>query len=99
MQSLSTNDKIEWKLRKDKQVWKGEFSNGDGKKLCYLMTKQARGVISRVGMVTEKAQVLAWVLTLGTDSKWKPDDQSPLGLGAKESMGKRYEGSSEERVW
>ena len=25
-------------LRRDKRVRKGEFSNDDGKKLCYLMT-------------------------------------------------------------
>ena len=37
MQSSSTNDQMEWKLRKDKQVGKSEFSNGDGNKLCYLM--------------------------------------------------------------
>jgi len=43
-------------------------------------------------------QRVAWVLTLGTDNKWKPDEQSSLGLGAKESMENRYEGSSEERV-
>jgi len=29
MQSSATNDQMEWKLRKDKQVWKGTFSNGD----------------------------------------------------------------------
>ena len=28
---------MENKLRKDKRVSNGEFSNGDGKKLCYLM--------------------------------------------------------------
>ena len=38
MQSSSINDHMEWKLRKDKPVLKGEFSNGDRKKLCYLMT-------------------------------------------------------------
>jgi len=27
-QSSSTNDQMPWKLRSDKQVWKGEFSNG-----------------------------------------------------------------------
>jgi len=36
MQSSSTNDQMEWKLRKGRQVWKCEFSNGDGKKLYYL---------------------------------------------------------------
>ena len=38
MQNSSTNDQMQWKLRRDKEVWKGEFSNGDGKKICYLMT-------------------------------------------------------------
>jgi len=41
----------------------------------------------------------AWVLTLGTDRKWKADERSPLGLRAKEIMENRYEGSPEERVW
>ena len=27
----------------------------------------------RVGTTTEKTRVPAWVLTLGTDKKWKPD--------------------------
>jgi len=40
MQHSSTNDRMEWKLRKDKQVRKGEFSNGDGKKICYLITEE-----------------------------------------------------------
>jgi len=52
----------------------------------------------RVGTATEKARVPAWVLTLGTDSKWKPDERSSLGLGDKESMENIYEGSLEERV-
>ena len=34
----SNNNGTERKLKEDKQVWKGEFSNGDGNKLCYLMT-------------------------------------------------------------
>ena len=38
IQSSSANDQMAWKLKKDKRVWKGEFSNGDGKELCYLMT-------------------------------------------------------------
>jgi len=53
----------------------------------------------RVGIATEKARVPACVLTLGTDNKWKPDERSSLGLGARESMEKRYEGSPEEKVW
>jgi len=28
----------------------------------------------RVGTATEKSWVPAWVLTLGTDHKWKPDE-------------------------
>jgi len=38
------------------------------------------------------------VLTLVTDSKIKSDEQSSLGLGARESMENRYESSMEERV-
>jgi len=52
-----------------------------------------------VGTATEKARVSAWVLTLGTVNKWKPDERSSLGLGARESMENRYEGFPEERVW
>jgi len=54
----------------------------------------------RVGTATEKkTRVPVWVLTLGKDNKWKPDEWWYLGLGGKESMNKRYEGSPEERVW
>jgi len=53
----------------------------------------------RLGTATEKARVPVWVLTLGTDNKWKPDERSSLCLGAKESMENRYEGSPEERAW
>ena len=53
----------------------------------------------RVGTATEKARDPARVLTLGTDNKWKPDEQSIVGLGARESMENRYEGSPKERVW
>jgi len=52
-----------------------------------------------VETATEKTRVPAWVLTLGTDNKWKPDERSSLGLGAKESMENRYEGYPEERLW
>jgi len=52
----------------------------------------------RVGTPTEKARVPGWVLTLGTDNEWKPDERSSLGSDAKESMENRYEGSPEERV-
>jgi len=48
----------------------------------------------REGTATVKAWVPAWVLTLGTDNKWKPDERSSLGLGARESMENRYEGST-----
>ena len=40
-----------------------------------------------------------WVLSLGTDSKWKPDERSSLGLVHRENMENRYDGSLEERVW
>ena len=49
----------------------------------------------RAGTATEKARVL----TPGKDNKWKPDEQSSLGLEAKQSMENRYEGSPEERLW
>ena len=54
----------------------------------------------RIGTATEKAWVPAWVLTLGTDNKWKPDERSSLGLalGAREIMENRCEGSPKERV-
>jgi len=52
----------------------------------------------RVGTATEKAWVPGRILTLGTYNKWKPDERSSLGLGAKERMENRYEGSPEERV-
>ena len=45
-----------------------------------------------VGTTTEKARISAWVLTLGTHKKWKPDERISLGLGARESMENRYEG-------
>ena len=53
----------------------------------------------RVGTATEKSRVPAWVLTLGTVTKWKPDEPSSLGLGHRENMENRYECSPEERVW
>ena len=53
----------------------------------------------RVGTATGKAGVPAWVITLGTDNKWKPDEQSSLGLGAREGMENRYKGPPVERVW
>jgi len=44
------------KLGKDKRVYKGEFSNGDGKKLCYLMIHMFRELLpkSRDGQQLEK---------------------------------------------
>jgi len=44
----------------------------------------------RVGTATEKTGVLTWILTLRTDNKWKPDERSYLGFGAKESMENIY---------
>jgi len=52
----------------------------------------------RVGTTTEKAWLPAWVLTLETDQKWKPAAWRTVGLGAKENMENRYEGSSVERI-
>jgi len=37
----------------------------------------------RVGTATEKTRVKEWVLTLGTDNKWTPDERSSLGFGTK----------------
>jgi len=52
--------------------------------------------VQRVGTATEIARVPAWVLILGLDNKWKLDEQSSLGLGARESMKNRYDDSPEE---
>ena len=53
----------------------------------------------RVGTTTKKARVSVWILILGTDNKWKLDERSSLGLGAKESMENRYEDSPETKIW
>jgi len=53
----------------------------------------------RVGTVIKNSRVPGWVLTLGTNNKWKPDERNSLVMGAKESMENRYQGSPEERVW
>jgi len=53
----------------------------------------------REGTTTEKARVPAWVLTLGKENKWKPDEWSSLSLGDKDGMENKYEGSLEESVW
>ena len=49
MQCSSTM--IRWKgtLRKDKRVWKGEFSNGDGKKLLFNNLTCSESEYQRVG--------------------------------------------------
>ena len=47
----------------------------------------------------EKEWFLAWVLTQGTDKKWKPDEWNSLGLCARESMENRYENSPEKKIW
>ena len=52
----------------------------------------------RIGTATEKSWVPSWVLTPGTNNKWKPDERNSSGLDGKESMGNRCEGSPEERV-
>jgi len=41
---------------------------------------------------TATEKVPAGVLTLGIDNKWKPDERSSLGFGARESMEIGYEG-------
>ena len=53
----------------------------------------------RVGTPSEKTSTPAWVLTLGTDSKWKPYDWTTLDLDARESIENRYEVSPEERLY
>jgi len=53
----------------------------------------------RVRTVTEKAWVPEWLLTLGIDIKWKPDERSSLDFGARERIANKYECSPEERVW
>ena len=65
------------------------------------MTLNVQGVNSKElqGKQLNKAQVPARVLTLGTDSKWKLDEQSTLGLGARESMENSYNNSPEEKIW
>ena len=44
----------------------------------------------RVGIATEKARVIAWVLNLGSENKWKPDERNSLGFHAKESVDNIY---------
>ena len=77
----------------DKRVWKCEFVHG--KTMLFDNLKCSWGDFQRVGIATETA----WVLTLGTDNKWKPDERSNLGLGVRGSMENRYKGSLEERCW
>ena len=59
----------------------------------------SEGEYKRVGIATEKAWIPEWVLTVWTDNKWKSDERSSLGLGAKESMASRCERCPELRVW
>ena len=56
-----------------------------------------RGGFQKVGTATEKARVPVWVLTLGTDNKWKPDERSSLDLAARESIEHRYKGYPEKK--
>ena len=51
-----------------------------------------RSTFQRVWTATEKARIRACVLNLVTDSKWKPDERSTLGLGATESTEDRRKG-------
>ena len=86
---------MQWKLRKDKQVFKGWRKETV---LVDDLTCSGRE-FQRLGTATEKARVPTRVLTLETD-KWKPDERSILGLRAtaRESMENRYEGSLEESL-
>ena len=56
-------------------------------------------VSPRVWTATEKSMSVTWVLNLETGNKWKPDERSPQGLGNRESIDNRYDGSPEESVW
>ena len=55
----------------------------------WWLKKYSGSDFQRVGTGTETARVPALVLTLETDNKWKPDERSSVGLGAKESMENR----------
>ena len=53
----------------------------------------------RVRTATEKPRVPAWILTLGTDNKWKPDKRSSLGMGAEEqNTGRKNRTQEETRI-
>jgi len=45
-------------------------------------------VFQRVEIATEKARVPVWVLNLGTDNKWKPNERSSLSLDGREVVWK-----------
>jgi len=81
---------VEW-------AWNVDFSNGEEKKEWLILLNMFMGDFQSVGTAPYKARVPAWGLTLETDNNW--DAWSSLGLGARESMQNRYEGSPEERVW
>ena len=54
---------------------------------------------ARVGAATEKVQVLAFVLTLGTASKFELDHRSYLCCLAGMSIESKYRGCLDEIAW
>ena len=56
-------------------------------------------IFPRVGTVTEKAQVSAFVLTLGAASKFELDHWSCLGCLDGMNNKSKYEGCLDERGW
>ena len=72
-----------------KKVLKCAFSNDDGKIKLFEDLTFSGSEFPRVETATKKTWVPVWVLTLGTNNKWKPDERSSLGLSAKERMENR----------
>ena len=57
----------------------------ESEKVSFQMVN-SESEFQRVGTSTEKGRVPAWVLNLGTDNKWKPDERSFLGLATKKVL-------------
>ena len=63
MQSSSTNDQMEWILRKDKRVWKSEFKWWQKEIMLFDDLICSGSEFKRLGIAPEmKARVPAWVL-------------------------------------
>ena len=56
-------------------------------------------VLHRVNAVTEKARASAFVVTLGTASKFELDDQSCLCCLAGVNIEGKYGGCLDEKAW